>query len=411
MLPKLLLIEDNPSISKIQRHVALRIGYQVDVADCLASAIDLIEVNDYFCAVVDYVLPDAPNGEAIPLTIGASIPTIVMTGKLDDKTRDTVMRYPVVDYITKESRQAYLYLETQLKRLPRNENVRVLIVDDSKNTRNHIKNLLLRHKYLIAQASDGVMALEQIEKFDDIKVIITDNEMPNMDGVTLTSKIREKFNSEDKVIIGISGTDDNRVSANFLKNGADDYLRKPFYPEEFYCRVSQNLDMQENIATIRRQANSDYLTGLPNRRYFFEQANNLLKRQKFAHQVAMLDIDFFKSVNDNYGHDAGDLVLKEVSRLFDTMFGKEHLIARLGGEEFAVLFSDDQHQHNQALLEQFRDTVSQLEINHQQQTLKVTISIGAIVEDTQSTDELLKQADIYLYQAKEQGRNRLIIGQ
>ena len=270
MLPKLLLIEDNPSISKIQRHVALRIGYQVDVADSLAAAINLIEVNDYFCAVVDYVLPDAPGGEAIPLTIGASIPTIVMTGKLDDKTRDTVMRYPVVDYITKESRQAYLYLETQLKRLPRNEDVRVLIVDDSKNTRNYIKNLLLRHKYLIAQASDGEMALEQLEKFDDIKVIITDNEMPNVNGTALTSKIREKFNSEDKVIIGISGTDDNRVSANFLKNGADDYLRKPFYPEEFYCRVSQNLDMQENIATIRRQANSDYLTGLPNRRYFFE---------------------------------------------------------------------------------------------------------------------------------------------
>lgn len=411
MLPKLLLIEDNPSISKIQRHVALRIGYQVDVADCLASAIALIEINDYFCAVVDYVLPDAPNGEAIPLTIGASIPTIVMTGKLDDKTRDTVMRYPVVDYITKESRQAYLYLETQLKRLPRNESVRVLIVDDSKNTRNHINNLLLRHKYLIAHANNGEVALEQLEKFDDIKVIITDNEMPNMNGITLTSKIREKFNSEDKVIIGISGSDDNRVSANFLKNGADDYLRKPFCPEEFYCRVSQNLDMQENIATIRRQANSDYLTGLPNRRYFFEQADNLLKKQKFAHQVAMLDIDFFKSVNDNYGHNAGDLVLKEVSRLFDTMFGKEHLIARLGGEEFAVLFSNDQHQRNQALLEQFRDTVSQLEINHQQQTLKVTISIGAIIADTQSTDELLKQADVYLYQAKEQGRNRLIIGQ
>jgi diguanylate cyclase (GGDEF)-like protein len=83
----------------------------------------------------------------------------------------------------------------------------------------------------------------------------------------------------------------------------------------------------------------------------------------------------------------------------------------LGGEEFAVLFKDEHHTNNQALLEQFRDTVSQLEITHQQQTLKVTISIGAIVADTQSTDELLKQADIYLYQAKEQGRNRLIIGQ
>ncbi|WP_100914158.1 response regulator [Pseudoalteromonas spongiae] len=410
MLPKLLLIEDNPSISKIQRHVALRIGYQVDIADSLASAIDLIEVNDYFCAVVDYVLPDASNGEAIPLTIGASIPTIVMTGKLDDKTRDTVMQYPVVDYITKESRQAYTYLETQLKRLPRNENVRVLIVDDSRNTRKLIKSYLLRHKYLIAEAVDGVSALEQLEQFDDIKVIITDNEMPNMNGVTLTSKIREKFNSEDKVIIGISGTDDNRVSANFLKNGADDYLRKPFYPEEFYCRVSQNLDMQENIATIRRQANSDYLTGLPNRRYFFEQANSLLKRQKFAHQVAMLDIDHFKAVNDNYGHDAGDIVLKEVSRLFDTMFGKDHLVARLGGEEFAVLFKDENHEDNQALLEQFRETVSQLQIDCADQTLCVTISIGVTVKDTQSTDEVLKLADLCLYQAKEQGRNRVIAG-
>ena len=124
----------------------------------------------------------------------------------------------------------------------------------------------------------------------------------------------------------------------------------------------------------------------------------------------MLDIDHFKAVNDNYGHDAGDLVLKEVSRLFDTMFDKDHLIARLGGEEFAVLFKDEQHENNQRLLDQFRDTVSQLEINHQQETLKVTISIGAIVQDTQNIDELLKQADIYLYQAKEQGRNRLIIG-
>ncbi len=404
-----MLIEDNPSISKIQRHIAQRIGYEVDTADSLASAIDLIEENNYFCAVVDYVLSDAPNGEAIPLTIGASIPTIVMTGKLDDKTRDTVMRYPVVDYITKESRQAYLYLETQLKRLPRNENVRVLIVDDSKNTRNHIKNLLLRHKYLIAQASDGVMALEQLEKFDDIKVIISDNEMPNMNGITLTSRIREKYNSEDKIIIGISGTDDNRVSANFLKNGADDYLRKPFYPEEFYCRVSQNLDMQENIATIRRQANLDYLTGLPNRRYFFEQANTLLTRQEFAHQVAMLDIDLFKAVNDNYGHDAGDVVLKEVSNLFDTMFGKEHLIARLGGEEFAVLFTNDLHKKNQELLEEFRNKVSQLKLSHLQQSLTVTISIGSVVEDTKNIDELLKQADIYLYQAKEQGRNQLVV--
>ena len=92
------------------------------------------------------------------------------------------------------------------------------------------------------------------------------------------------------------------------------------------------------------------------------------------------------------------------------MFGKDHLVARLGGEEFAVLFKDENHEDNQALLEQFRETVSQLQIDCASETLCVTISIGVTVKDTQSTDEVLKLADLCLYQAKEQGRNRVIVG-
>ena len=410
MTRRILIIEDTPTIARVQKHIAVSAGYEADIAKSLAQTKELLDNNSYFCAVVDFILPDAPNGEAIHYTVNSDIPTIVMTGNLDNQTRETVEKYPIIDYITKENKQAYQYLKKQLMRLPRNEYVKVLVVDDSRQTRNYISSLLVRHKYKVMEACDGIEALEVLKQNPDISVVITDNEMPNMNGEDLCSEIRLQYSNDEKAIIGISSSNALHLSARFIKRGANDYLRKPFNAEEFYCRLSQNVDMLEYIATIKRQANSDYLTGLPNRRYFFEQASNLLKRQKFAHQVAMLDIDHFKAVNDNYGHDAGDLVLKEVSRLFDTMFGKDHLIARLGGEEFAVLFKDEQHENNQRLLDQFRDTVSQLEINHQQETLKVTISIGAIVQDTQNIDELLKQADIYLYQAKEQGRNRLIIG-
>ncbi|PAJ73832.1 diguanylate cyclase response regulator [Pseudoalteromonas sp. NBT06-2] len=406
MTYKLLIIEDTPTIAKVQKHIGLKIGFEVDVASSLAEAIELIEHNNYFCSIVDFVLPDAPDGEAIPLTIGAEIPTIVMTGKLDNSTRDYVSQYPIVDYITKESHQAYRYLETQLTRLPKNKDVHILIVDDSLATRNHLNNLLVRHKYKVAQAADGKLALEQLALYPDIKVIITDNEMPIMDGITLTGKIRKKFNNDEKIVIGISGTKDNYVSAQFLKSGANDYLRKPFYPEEFYCRLSQNIEMIDNIATIKQQANKDYLTNLPNRRYFFEQAKVLSDIQKSNNTpliLAMIDIDHFKSINDSLGHDVGDEVLKELAKIFMKLFA-DQLIARFGGEEFAIYFDNIDFCSAKKRLESFRYHLDQTKIYD----VSFTISIGLTQQNDYDIDEVLKIADKHLYTAKESGRNRLI---
>ncbi|MBE0364485.1 hypothetical protein PULV_a2832 [Pseudoalteromonas ulvae UL12] len=407
---KLLIIEDNQSIAKVQKHIGVKIGFDVDVAYSLAEAITLIEHNNYFCAVVDYVLPDAPTGEAIPFTIGADIPTIVMTGKIDSQTRDTVLRYPIVDYITKENRQAYHYLETQLRRLPKNEHVRILVVDDSAATRNHLTNLLNRHNYLVAVAKDGIEGLAQLEAYTDIKVVITDNEMPNMDGITLTSKIRQEYSNEDLAVIGISSTKDNQMSAKFLKNGANDYLSKPFHPEEFYCRLSQNIEMLDAIATIRLQANSDYLTNLPNRRYFFESVQEQLTKNLEQQQgitLAMIDIDHFKAINDNYGHDAGDDVLKGLADFFKQHF-PEALVARLGGEEFAIFFANHTYQEAQQQLEIFRSEVDKHSPTFSQDNIHFTLSVGVTHQLKTRVDEILKVADLHLYTAKESGRNIVI---
>nr|WP_206007817.1 diguanylate cyclase [Pseudoalteromonas sp. C8] len=397
-------------MARVQKHIALKAGYEVDIAESLAQTKELISKNSYFCAVVDFILPDASSGEAVPCTVNADIPTIVMTGNIDKKTRDTVEKYPIIDYIIKENKQAYQYLEKQLHRLPRNENVKVLVVDDSKSTRRYICSLLVRHKYQIIEAQDGQEALKMLENSPDISVIITDNEMPNMNGDELCSEIRRLYSNDEKAIIGISGSDSVGLSSLFLKNGANDYLHKPFNSEEFYCRLSQNVDMLELIATIRRQANTDYLTNLPNRRYFFEEAEKSLKQIKHTKgdgALAMLDIDHFKSINDTYGHDVGDEVLKGLSICFSKYF-KKYLVARLGGEEFAVYFANADKQEALKRLEGFRYFIEMNSQEFSSAKIKFTISIGFVSGPVYQIDELLKQADLKLYDAKETGRNKVV---
>ncbi|WP_370316444.1 diguanylate cyclase [Pseudoalteromonas sp.] len=410
MTRRILIIEDTPTIARVQKHIAQKVGYEADIAGSLAEAKELISKHSYFCAVVDFILPDAPNGEAVPCTIEADIPTIVMTGNLDETTRNIVEKHPIIDYITKENKQAYQYLEKQLARLPRNEQILVLVVDDSAATRHHICNLLTRHKYQTLEAVDGVDALKVLAENPKISVIITDNEMPNMNGDELCVEIRRLYSNDEKAIIGISALDTLHLSTRFLKSGADDYLRKPFNNEEFYCRLSQNVDMLENIKTIRLQANTDYLTKLPNRRYFFGEANSHLKAAKVSDtsvSLAMIDVDHFKSINDNYGHDAGDDVLKGLSQCMAKYF-EDNLVGRFGGEEFAVYFADQYPQESLQRLEKFRLFVEKHSPEFSKDHIKFTLSIGFHNGPVYSLDELIKQADLKLYQAKDTGRNKLV---
>ncbi|WP_404342619.1 diguanylate cyclase domain-containing protein [Pseudoalteromonas mariniglutinosa] len=410
MTKRILIIEDTPTIARVQKHIAEKIGYQADIAGSLAAAKHLITSHTYFCAVVDFILPDAPKGEAVGCTVNADIATIVMTGSIDEQTRSAVEKHAIVDYITKENKQAFHYLEKQLYRLSRNEHVDILVVEDTLSTRQHICHLLSRHKYQIKQAKGGSEALQILAAHPEISVIITDHEMPNMRGDELCIEIRRLYNNDEKAIIGISGSNSLHISTRFLKSGANDFLRKPFNSEEFYCRLSQNVDMLEHIKTIRLQANSDYLTKLPNRRHFFEQADKQLKKYHAADtsvSLAMIDIDHFKAINDNYGHDAGDDVLISLSACFSDYF-TDTLIARLGGEEFVVFFADTPPTKAKQQLEMFRLHIAKQSPELTKYAIPFTLSIGYQHGPIYDIDTLIHQADVKLYQAKQAGRNRVI---
>ena len=208
------------------------------------------------------------------------------------------------------------------------------------------------------------------------------------------------------VLSVFSGADNPSLTAKFIKNGANDFLKKPFCPEEFYCRVLQNVEYIESIETITRQANTDYLTGLYNRRYYFETLTPKVT-SGVSQTLAMMDIDFFKSVNDTYGHEAGDQVLKSVSELLEQHFG-DQLIARLGGEEFSVHFGEMPLSDAVEMLEDFRMAFSETTVVSGEHSIQCTMSIGVTNGSYEQLDSLINTADELLYQAKEDGRNMVV---
>jgi len=412
MSQRLLVVEDSKPIATVIKQIAQSLKYEVVVATSLAEVEDVLSKDtNFFAATIDYALPDALDGEAIACVLSHSIPSIVMTGKMDEETRQKILSQPVIDYIPKENSQAFLYLKRVLQGQQTNSQNTILVVDDSSAARNHIVELLKRRNFSVVTANNGVQALERLSQYKNIKMVITDLEMPTMDGIELTNQIRRLYTREQLAVIGISGASSGVHSARFIKNGADDFLRKPFCPEEFYCRITQNIESLNNIAKIQYAANTDYLTDLSNRRAFFRSAESRIKEYTSKHVpycLAMIDIDYFKKVNDSFGHDVGDQVLKIVALYMRKHFGAG-LIARLGGEEFAVLLHGVDNDNLYNKLDDFRREISVSTIPAGDNHISITLSLGVVFTSKEPLSKQMSEADSALYSAKENGRNQVVI--
>lgn len=411
MQNKVLVIEDSPTSQKVLCHLISKTGLEPVAAGSLAEAKAVFgntSPEEYLCAVVDYNLPDAEDGQAIDFAIAAFIPTVVITGRLDEKTREKVLAKDVVDYIPKENAQVYDYLSRLLQRLEKNKKIGILIVDDSRVTRSMVAALLRRHNFVTYEAVDGLEGLAALRQHSNIKLVISDEEMPNMTGVEMVAELRQTFSKEELAVIGVSSKGSSALSARFIKSGANDYIAKPYCHEEFFCRIVQNIEYIENIEAIRRAANIDYLTGLPNRRHFFNRVNANLKMSPQNISLALVDIDHFKSINDNYGHDVGDLALKAVADCFGEHFSDYH-IARFGGEEFCVYVSGVDPQEVLDKVEQFRKAIEAYPIEIANESISCTVSIGMSNNYNGSIKETIRLADACLYKAKQNGRNQTVI--
>jgi len=295
----------------------------------------------------------------------------------------------------------------------------VAVVDDDAAIRRLVRLYLTRAGYDILECTTGEEARARLanEPWD---LAILDRRLPDLDGVLLCAELKERPEFRLRYVIMLTGETDQEDKVEGLELGADDYITKPFQSAELLARIraaKRIIDLQKELLETNRRLEllsiTDGLTKLHNHRYFQDELARAFEestRYQRPLSMAMVDIDFFKKINDTWGHAVGDDVLKVVSKIFRDSIRSTDLAARYGGEEFAVMMPETDLSDAIAFAEKIRAIIEAEPIRTQAGPVPATVSIGVSSvphSKIHGPKELIVAADKALYRAKRGGRNQV----
>ena len=301
-----------------------------------------------------------------------------------------------------------------MKNMSINEKPVILLIDDM-TTNLLLLNDLLKEDYEVKVSKNGKKAIEIALSDIQIDLILLDIMMPEMDGYEVCKILKNDVQTKNIPIIFVTAKDSEEDEEYGLNLGAIDYITKPFKKTIVKLRVRNHIELKLKSDILEELSMYDGLTHIPNRRYFdemFEQRYKEASRQSEDLTVLMIDIDFFKLYNDNYGHGKGDEALRKVAlALKDTLKRPDDFIARYGGEEFVVLLNNLPQDSIPIVANELLDAVRNLNIEHLYSKIQktITISLGIFHKSSDlkiQKDEMLTSADKFLYKAKKSGRNK-----
>ncbi len=298
--------------------------------------------------------------------------------------------------------------------------MRILIADDDYTSRLVLSGILTKEGHEVVSADDGTAAWAVLGQPGAPSLAILDWMMPGMDGVEVVRRVRELKTDRPPYIIMLTARGDKGDIVVGLKTGANDYVAKPFDPNELRARIAvgeRMVALQDALLESREalvhQASHDALTGLMNRRAILERFQEELSRasrtgQKIA--IGMCDIDHFKKVNDTWGHQVGDEVLRAVATGLGAHLRDYDAVGRIGGEEFLTITPFTPGTDCAALYDRLRASIADTRVATRSGELSVTISVGVACSTSEGAmDQTLEAADRALYQAKNSGRNRVVL--
>ena len=416
----ILIIEDSESFARhLKDKIDEHFSFNCDLAFNEQSARTMIRRKRYDLVIADIYLPDSTVG-FIEEIVNQGHRIILMTGYDNDESRTNLLKLPIVDYVIKSDAVTLVnYLTKTIKRLNENRHTIVAVCDDSSLSRKQIVNLIELQNLAYIEFENGQEVLDAVDDGVHFDLLLTDYEMPKVNGLELIRRIRHTFLSEDLPIISISASEKIHLLAKFLKIGANDYLPKPFTDEEFLTRLNVTLDhlyiirnYNRAIEELENISTQDFLTELYNRRYFHSIIKHITAeaaRHQHPYAVLTVDIDHFKSINDTYGHYAGDVTIRHVAELLKQNARESDFCFRWGGEEFLILVPNAELEAVIQMSERLRTCIeaSTIEIEGEEKALSVTVSIGGIVGFEKDPTVMIDKADKLLYEAKAAGRNRI----
>jgi diguanylate cyclase (GGDEF)-like protein len=294
------------------------------------------------------------------------------------------------------------------------EKPKILVVEDDSSIRKLLVTLLEEGGYEVMECGDGDEAVSAFyEKKPDI--IISDIGMPKMNGKELCRIIRQDYSEDLIPFIFLSARSEISNKREGFELGADDFIVKPFEGDDLLLRVKAKLDRSK---VVKRLTSHDDLTGVYNKKAFHEKLREMVV---FAHRydrefsLAILDIDHFKDVNDRFGHQVGDFVLKQLARLLQVNMREVDRLFRIGGEEFAILIFEKPKADAKSLLERLMGILQAREFSDPRTgaAIRITVSAGVagFPEDSTDSDDLVRLADKAMYHAKKSGRNMVCVSE
>lgn len=312
---------------------------------------------------------------------------------------------------------------------------RLLAVDDSALNRTLLSRELMALGHEVEGAENGRVALEMLSS-KAYDLMLLDLEMPEMDGHEVLDKLRQDDMLRDLPVIVISSHEDVSVAAKCIEIGAEDYLNKPFNSILLQARVSaclekkrlraaelelrrdlelRNNELERLNTLLEEMAFTDPLTRLPNRRYAMrslEQLWEIFQRKNRVFSCVLCDVDHFKRINDNFGHDCGDSVLTKVAGNLRHQARTADMVCRYGGEEFLIICPETDLDGAGLLAERLRQSIETCDFDYEgfNRRITATFGVGQAEPSMERLDTILKIADDALYRAKEAGRNRVGVG-
>lgn len=412
-------IDNTHFYKKILKSLSLEIQFNYFAANTPQEASTILK-NNHIDLIITALEFKHDSGETFIKSLNNSeynnIPIIVLTSSNSMEMKNKMFQLGVIDYILKEDfvNDIEMYIQKlshedfairKLKELD------IAVLDDSVLELNIINKILkLNNINNVDYYSKPEELLMSDKKYS---IYLIDFILQNISGEKVILDIRRKH--PYSLIISISGISNYKVITHILSSGADDYISKPFNEYLFMARLKANVrtfalleELKQKNIELREMVNNDGLTKLLNHNALYERLEEEIQRARHYNvplSILMMDIDKFKNINDTYGHQVGDMVLKKVSKLFKEKFRQTDIIGRYGGEEFIGILIETSLKGACVLGERIRTEVEKFKF--EEEGLKVTISIGVVEFNGDTALKLVERVDKLLYKAKNNGRNRI----